>query len=98
MNGGAHVRGSTDPLRSDGGLPAGRKFLVAVVKAFRRYPGAPACGGMDCWPRSRASHMESVMKRSNVIDLGIASCETKGLVGPGRDDIFLQATEGLADD
>lgn len=38
------------------------------------------------------------MKRIDVIDLGQASIETKGLVGPGKDDIFLQATQGLADD
>lgn len=38
------------------------------------------------------------MERSDLIDLGEASIETKGLVGPGKDDIFLQATQGLADD
>jgi hypothetical protein len=34
----------------------------------------------------------------NVIDLGAATAETKGSVGPGQDDILRRKLAGISDD
>jgi hypothetical protein len=42
---------------------------------------------------------ETIMERTDdIIELGVASVETKGSVGAGQDEILQRALAGLSDD